>query len=251
MQENTAWIASWLGRFYSVLRSEFGGNPFKIEEVQILGIAGDNNQKTRLALSKLCANGWIARLSRGKYVALEPEYIFLSIDSKWADALRQEKVAILPCLQAAVGSIVRLYGSNLVSIALFGSSARRGANKTSDIDLLIVADGLPPIYSKRLEELEVVQESCSKIRTVQWLSSGEYHTVDLMVLSREELVDHNSLFLLDLTRDALIIYDRKEFLASTLDHLRNRLAETGAQRIETPSGAWYWDLKPATTRRAK
>jgi predicted nucleotidyltransferase len=252
MQPTITWIPPWLGRFYSLLRSEFAGEPFKLEDVEGLKVFGVDRQKVRLVLSRLCAAGWITRLSRGNYLALEPEYIFISLGSKWAELVRIDEESIFPCLQSAVGSIIQLYGRRLMSVALFGSSARLSSVKssTSDIDLLVIVEGLPSTYSKRLEELEGIQERCSKIRAAQWIASGQYHMLDLIVLTREEL-DQNSLFLLDLTRDAIILYDRQAVLGSALGRLRSKIAKSGAQRIENPSGAWYWDLEAATatTRR--
>src|SRR5262245_32590236 len=46
-------------------------------------------------------------------------------------------------LVAAADAWIAEFGDGLVSIVLFGSVARRQARPTSDIDLVLVADGLP------------------------------------------------------------------------------------------------------------
>jgi hypothetical protein len=67
--------------------------------------------------------------------------------------------------------------------------------------------------------------------------------LDLIVLSSEELKE-NSLFLLDLTREAVVVFDRGAALGKVLADLSRRLSAAGSRRVETRGGAWYWDLKP-------
>ena len=224
---------------YSALRLGFGRSSFDVSEAEAKVKLG--RPETRLALSKLSSAGWVVRLARGRYLALEPEFVFASLGKQWADDLAGQ--GVFACLQAAVAALFDLYNERLVSIALFGSSARHTSGVTSDVDLLVVADGLSGVHSERLEELEPVQEACATVRRAQWPASGEYHPLDLVVLSKEELRE-NSLFLLDLTRDAVLIYDREGTLGGALEELRRRLTEAGSRRVETQSGAWYWELSP-------
>lgn len=51
-----------------------------------------------------------------------------------------------------------LYGQRLVSVVLFGSAARETQRLDSDIDFLIIAEGLPRGRMKRMGELEVVED---------------------------------------------------------------------------------------------
>jgi len=48
---------------------------------------------------------------------------------------------------------------------------------------------------------------------------------------------------LDLTEDALILYDRDGFFQGVLDRLRQKLAALGARRIRQGQ-IQYWQLKP-------
>ncbi|HCJ11378.1 MAG TPA: hypothetical protein DHW14_09500 [Clostridiales bacterium] len=83
--------------------------------------------------------------------------------------------------------------------------ARRTPNPESDIDLLVVAHGLPVGRSRRVEEF-------------------------------------GPLFL-DMTEHVVLLHDRDGFLRRHLDRLRAELEKTGARRVPY-KGAWYWDFGP-------
>jgi hypothetical protein len=53
-----------------------------------------------------------------------------------------------------------------------------------------------------------------------------------------------SLLLLDMTEDAVILYDPQAFLKQTLARFAARLRSLGARRIWR-GNAWFWDLKPS------
>jgi hypothetical protein len=68
--------------------------------------------------------------------------------------------------------------------------------------------------------------------------------LDLVLLRRDELEDgSNQLFLLDLTRDAIVLYDKQGFLSTKLAQLGRDLEKAGAMRVSTPTGRSYWDLR--------
>jgi hypothetical protein len=52
------------------------------------------------------------------------------------------------------------------------------------------------------------------------------------------------LLFLDLTEEAVILYDRSSFLETTLLELKRRLLKQGAKRVMVGKERWYWDLKP-------
>jgi hypothetical protein len=166
--QDLSWIPPWLARVYSTARTEFGRGMFTVKEVEAtteLGAA-----KARVALSRLCAAGWVVRLARGRYIAVEPEFIMLSLGREWADGVSEQ--GTYPVLQAALGTLLGHYGRSIVSLALFGSAARGRAGKFSDLDILVVAEGLSSAYPRRLEELEPVQAACSEVRRAQWPRRG-------------------------------------------------------------------------------
>ena len=133
------------------------------------------------------------------------------------------------------------YGARLVACAVFGSVGRGTARHDSDIDLLIVARGLPRGRVNRVEEFLPVE-----VRLEPALGSeGPGHAPIALspVFKSPEEVDAGSPLFLDLVEDARILYDPEGLLAGCLNRLRARLRELGAQRIWR-GNAWYWDLKP-------
>jgi hypothetical protein len=64
------------------------------------------------------------------------------------------------------------------------------------------------------------------------------------MLRRDELEGRtNQVFLLDLTRDSILLYDKQGFLSKKLAQLGRELEAAGAMRVSTPTGRSYWDLR--------
>lgn len=144
-------------------------------------------------------------------------------------------------LEALLEALTDHYGSRLVSCAVFGSVGRRTPRWGSDVDVLLVVDGLPRGRMKRVEEflpvearLEPVLRDVPDPKTAPELSP--------IIKSREE-VDARPLILLDMVEDARILHDPEGFLAGALDRLRRRLQELGSRRVRR-GNAWHWVLKP-------
>jgi predicted nucleotidyltransferase len=133
------------------------------------------------------------------------------------------------------------YGNRLVSVAVFGSVGRGTPRPDSDIDLMIVAHGLPRGRTTRMAEFQRVETEVQP-----WLararSAGLNPELSPVIRTPEE-VSRGSLLMLDLTEDARLLYDDQGFLGTALDRFKNRLRELGARRIWS-GNAWYWDLKP-------
>ncbi|MGB9782231.1 MAG: nucleotidyltransferase domain-containing protein [Moorellaceae bacterium] len=145
-------------------------------------------------------------------------------------------------LEILTSAAQEIYGDRLVSLAVFGSVGRGTPRPDSDIDVLVVADGLPRGRLKRIEEFSRVEE------IVEARAAGfKYIKPDLspVIKEREEVLRGSFLFL-DLVEDARICYDRENFLALYLAGLREKLRKMGARRIYR-GGAWYWVLKPDFT----
>lgn len=133
------------------------------------------------------------------------------------------------------------YGERLVAIAIFGSAGRGTARPDSDIDLLVVARGLPDGRVARNQDFNRVEDALEPAFAVvrgkgcSWYLSVVFKTPEELALG--------SPLLLDMTDDARVLYDPEGVLAGALDRLRERLAQLGARRVWRGS-AWYWDLKP-------
>ncbi|MBI5303140.1 MAG: nucleotidyltransferase domain-containing protein [Chloroflexi bacterium] len=101
------------------------------------------------------------------------------------------------------------FGKDLVSIVLYGSVARGDFKSTSDIDLLVVFETLPPrrgeryVLTRALEE-EVAESVPGNFGDAHW------HGFSLIRKTRAE-AQRTSLYYLDLTTDAVLLYDRDQF----------------------------------------
>ena len=49
--------------------------------------------------------------------------------------------------------------------------------------------------------------------------------------------------MLDMTEDAIVLFNQESCLAETLERLRGWLQKLGARRM-CRGNTWYWDLKP-------
>jgi predicted nucleotidyltransferase len=132
-------------------------------------------------------------------------------------------------------------GDRLVSVVLYGSVARGDCTPSSDVDLLIVAEGLPPSRRARNRMLVEIEEELFPVFASLY-RSGRYIDVSTKIKTPEEAARFTPLYL-DLTEDAVLLYDRDGFFQGVLERLRERLKELGAQRIRQ-GRVWYWKLKP-------
>jgi hypothetical protein len=81
------------------------------------------------------------------------------------------------------------------------------------------------------------------------LDEGYAITVSPVILTAEEAREIPPLFL-DLTEDAVILYDKDNFLKVLLTKLKAKLQEIGATRIWIGS-KWYWKLKHGYSRESE
>ncbi len=144
---------------------------------------------------------------------------------------------------ADVFQLVRdYYGEQLVGFVLFGSVARDTFRSDSDIDLLIIAEGLPQGRVKRVEEFEENIEERLKERMKVLRSEGIFPYLSPLFKTPDEVLRGSPLFL-DMVSDAEILYDRDDFFRNYLQKLKRRLTKLGAQKVRK-GGGWYWVLKP-------
>jgi predicted nucleotidyltransferase len=132
-------------------------------------------------------------------------------------------------------------GTNLVSVALFGSAARGEATPNSDIDLLVVCEDLPKGMFKRHALLEPIRAQLQDDLERLW-KQGIYADFTELIYIRDEANRFHWVYL-DMLEDAVILYDESGFLQSVFERLRKRLVELGAQR-KTIGKIRYYDLKP-------
>lgn len=153
-------------------------------------------------------------------------------------ALLEAYDAILAALPEALRAC---YGERLVAAAVFGSVGRGTPRDGSDVDLLVVAEGLPPGRMRRVEEFAPVELA---LRTPLAAVSARMPAAELSpVFKTPAELEAGTPLLLDMVEDARILVDRHRVLATRLDRLRRRLEELGAQRV-VRGNARHWVLKP-------
>ena len=235
------WIPRWLGECYSRLYVKFGMEPFTFSEAKkILSL---DESKLSVAFSKLHSRRILLVFDRGRprlYRLLDPEnFLFLASGTvKNYDGIAQERYLklILDCLR----TILKMM--DLESFAIYGSVARGQASKNSDIDILLISEELDGSLASRMERLYRVEEKLKK--ELVWLRKhGIYTGLSFYPLRKEEAQRFPLLFL-DLTEEAVILYDKNRFLEALLLELKRKLLEHGAKRVFIDEKHWYWDLKP-------
>ena len=154
---------------------------------------------------------------------------------QWPEVAKSLQEPFRSVLLAAVEAWGQHEG--LVSIVLFGSVARRQARPTSDIDVLLVADGLPRRHADRRQPFLDAWESA---RAAGGLPPVEWN---LIVKTPDEARYRSPLYL-DMVEDAVMLLDRGGFFEEVLTGMRGRMRELGSRRVHLPDGSWYWDLKP-------
>ena len=127
--------------------------------------------------------------------------------------------------------------AHLGSIVLFGSVARREARPTSDIDVLLVAEGLPRSLADRRQPF---LEAWERVRAARGLPHVDWN---LIVKTPDEARYRSPLYL-DIVEEGILILDRGRLFEDVLAGMRARMRELGSRRIHLPDGSWYWDLKP-------
>ena len=133
------------------------------------------------------------------------------------------------------------YAERLVSLVIFGSVGRGTQRFDSDLDFLMICDGLPDGRINRMIDFGVVENSMGPF--LEELKHKDLHIeLNPIFKTREEALRGSPIFL-DMVEDAHILYDREGFFAGVITRLKDRLSDLGAKRIWR-GNAWYWDLKP-------
>lgn len=137
---------------------------------------------------------------------------------------------------------VGVYGQRLVALAIFGSWARGAATPQSDLDLLVVAEPLPPSRMKRVREFRAVSDATRAVRARVWSDEGPEIELAPVFKTPVELAAGSPLYL-DMTLWREILVDRDGTLESFLLHLRTRMQALGSRRMPFKGGV-FWDYKP-------
>ena len=130
------------------------------------------------------------------------------------------------------------FGDRLVSVVLYGSVARGDNRKDSDVDLLVVIKDLPKSVTERQELfMEVEKELDDYVERL--MDEGYYITLSPVLKTPEEASRFSPLYM-DMTEDAIILFDRDDFFRNVLERVKKRLEELGFERVWISKKAWYW-----------
>lgn len=126
------------------------------------------------------------------------------------------------------------FGTALVALAVFGSQVQGRERPESDLDLLLVIEGLPRRRLDRWSEIGPIAHA---------VSDAFAETVSAILLTPEEARTVKPYYL-GFQEGHRLLVDRDGFLRAVLDRLEARLRELGARRLTDELGNPYWDLKP-------
>jgi predicted nucleotidyltransferase len=139
-------------------------------------------------------------------------------------------------------ALIATYGDRLVAVAVFGSWARGAATPASDLDVLVVAEPLPPSRMKRVREFRAVTDATRSVRSRIWSEEGPEIELSPVFKTPAELAAGSPLYL-DMTLWSITLLDRGGVLESFLARLRERMRALGSRRVPFKGGA-FWDYKP-------
>jgi len=144
-----------------------------------------------------------------------------------------EMPSIEPICQAVVQRLRETLGEKLIGVALFGSYARGDYHPGSDLDLLVIAEGLPAHPVERIQWLYNLVVSVAKKRVgfVAWTPTEFSHAFPSLYL--------------DLGLDARILFDPSGFLSAGLKRVREIIEEAGLYRTQNGRNfAWRFKKPP-------
>ena len=229
-----------MGEVYSRLYTRFEGELFTFRGARDF-LSFDEN-KLAVAFSKLhsCRILLVFEGRPRSYRLLDPQnFILLASNTiQNLDKITQERYVKLLC------DAFRLTfkSFDLSSFAVYGTVARGVAKKNSDVDILIVSDDFVGSLGSRIEGLLRVEERLRE--ELAWLRKRDVYTSLSFYPLREEEAERIPLLFLDLTEEAVILYDKNRFLERVLTDFKAKLLRLGAKRVFIDKENWYWDLKP-------
>lgn len=160
--------------------------------------------------------------------------------------LRQDWLRIP--LKRLVKIFFKEFGSELISIALYGSCVKETFKMgESDVDMLyIVEDGVRDLWSKELAVFKIFKSTYEYLAFDKWFGMKGFYgypEITLTSLKRNHALSFQPIYL-DMLFYRAILYDKNHFLNDIMMRLQSKLKALEAKRVTYSNGSWYWILKP-------
>ena len=115
-------------------------------------------------------------------------------------------------------------------MVLFGSWAREEAGDFSDVDVLVVVDGIPSGCGRRSRLYSVIRKHVGRDVTLIDMDSRELLRGDLEVTP----------LLLNIAYDGVVLYDRDGKLTVLLKTVKKLIEKAGLKRYRLKNGSYGW-----------
>lgn len=230
-----------MGEIYSRLFLRFENELFTFNEARVFLNTDEN--KLSVAFSRLHKHRILLVFNDKRprlYRLMDPRGLVLLASGliKNLDKISQERYVKVLCDAFHLLS----HSLRITSMALYGTVARGTARDNSDIDMLVISNDFSGSIGRRIDLLLQVEKGLED--ELSWLRRHGIYTGFSFYPLTEEEASRKPLLFLDMTEDAIILYDKDRFLERVLTELKAELLRIGARRIFVGEEKWYWDLKP-------
>lgn len=206
----------------------------------LAGAAGNGRLRLLVRVTGRCATGvrgGVVRPSTRGMLSIVGRPQAAHLLRRGADALAGELRARYARWVAAVVAAARqVCADRLLGAVVYGSVGRDRPHEGSDIDLMLVVDGLPPGRAPRAALGEALEDAVLRV-------AADVPALSLVLRTPAE-VESGFPLLLDMIAEGRIVWDPQGVVGGLFARWRARLEQHGARRIATGE-AWHWDLAGA------